>query len=116
MCAESREFIDALTPALEATSATERADTIDIANEELRSMLAELRTLVPDTEDADALNLWISDFETHVGDRQDYADRLREDEQAEFLVSAREGTQISRGIDRFASVNQMESCETPDDV
>jgi hypothetical protein len=51
-----------------------------------------------------------------LDDRQAFADRLRVDEEAELLVTARVGRQITLTLDRFAEINDMPSCATPLDA
>jgi hypothetical protein len=125
ICAATRDLIDELPPSREAETAAERADTIDEATDHLADMQQQLRAVVPtdltatDAEgktEADWINLWIDDWSIFIRDRYDYADELRRDETAEFLVSEKYGTQLSKSLDNFAQVNFMESCKVPGDV
>ena len=76
--------------------------------------------LPADPEEAAAVERWLADYRTYLGDRRAYeaaqrdpaADRYDE----AFSVTDRGGYQIDVLIDDFAHVNYMESCETPDDV
>jgi hypothetical protein len=118
VCATHMEELDALPRAETAKDPIARADTIDSANVILLAMLGDLRPLAP-TKPADAneaVNEWIDDWGTHLRDRQDYADRLREDPEARFIESVKGSKQVSRAIDGYAQVNRMRSCETPGDV
>lgn len=116
LCAATRAEIDALPKAIDARSAVERAEVIDIANEKLRRLQQQLRAVVPDGERARFIRQWIDDWTIYIDDRADYATRLRSDERAEFLVTKKYGAQLSKSIDNFASVNRMPDCATPDDV
>lgn len=117
ICASTRAAIDRLPPATEAPDAVARADVVDEANDLLRAMVARLRQAVPDNpNDANVLGLWLDDWETYIGDRQDWADELRVDSGARFFETARSGEQISAAIDNLAGVNDMPSCATTDDV
>ncbi len=118
VCAATRERIDALPPAFRADTPADRADVVDQANRELRSMVAELRNIVP----ADAgrittgVNEWLDDWGQYIDDRQAYADGLRVDGDTRFTESVKANRQVSRAIDGFAKVNRMESCTAPGDV
>ena len=125
ICAATRQLIDELPSSRDAKTAAERADTIDEATDHLADMQKQLHTVVPtdltatDADgktEADWINLWIDDWSIFIQDRYDYADELRHDETAEFLVSEKYGTQLSKSLDNFAQVNFMESCKVPGDV
>jgi hypothetical protein len=90
---------------------------IDRADEELAAMLVQLRAAAPTTErDGRMVNEWLDDWDVYLGDRADYAARLREDEGARFYVSEKNEDQITEPIDRFAEVNRMGACATPQDL
>ena len=72
-------------------------------------MQRRLRGVVPDTKDAKYIGEWIDDWSTFISDRQPYADHLRTNPQAEFLVTEKDGSQISKSLDNFADVNKMPS-------
>lgn len=118
-CALAVDELEELPAAGEAESAADRAAVLDDANAVLASMVDDLAVIEVDNERDQALvDLWIADWRTYLQDRQDFADRLRADDEAELLITAREGRQITLTIDRFASkvVNDMESCTTPLDA
>lgn len=118
-CAQAAEDLDALPPAAEADSATARAAVLDEANLLLVDMAADLGALEVDNDrDRELVDLWLADWRTFIEDRGDYADELRVDDEAELLVTARGGRQISLTIDRFAAagINNMESCMVPLDA
>lgn len=118
VCSTTMAELDALPRAETAAGPVERADTIDQANLLLRDMLAQLRPLAPNDppEAEEAVHEWLDDWSTHIEDRQDFADRLRDDPDARFTESPKGTKQVSRAIDGYAQVNRMRSCESPGDV
>jgi hypothetical protein len=116
-CAQARSVLDALPLANTAKTASERADTIDVANRELRDMLATISALpTGNAHDTELVGLWLTDWRQYVSDREDFSRELRVDESATFGVTARGGSQITKAIDAFAGRNKMPSCQVPDDV
>ena len=116
-CKQARTVIDALPNANTAKSAVERADVIDLANRELADMLATVSLLPTGTpHDTNLIGLWLKDWRQYLVDRQDFSQQLRADPTAEFGVTARDGSHITKAIDAFAGRNKMPSCEVPDDV
>jgi hypothetical protein len=120
-CAAALEQIDGLPVASDSTSAAERAGVLDQANEIYATMLDDLtgfERLAPAGDQRDRASEWIADWRVHLGDRQAYADALRRDPDARFLVSEKpgEGRQITGWIDEFANANRMPSCVSPVDV
>jgi hypothetical protein len=80
-------------------------------------MQRELREVVPKGGEREKfIYQWVDDWSIYIQDRYDYADALRKDSSAEFLVTQKYDTQLSKSLDNFAQVNKMGSCETPDDV
>ena len=118
ICAAALEEIDELPPAEVTFDPLERAAVIDEANDILAVMLSQLAPLAPTEppEAAEAVEEWLDDWSTYLGDRQEYADALRDDPEARFTESPKGPKQISRAIDSYAQVNRMTSCETPGDV
>ncbi|UDY36234.1 hypothetical protein [Dermatobacter hominis] len=118
ICHQARVRIEALPTADQTPDHVERADVVDQANEALRDMTAQLAPIVPQGEGkvSSGIEQWIEDWDTYIGDRQDYADQLREDPMTRFSESLKANRQISRAIDAFAQVNRMESCMVPGDV
>jgi hypothetical protein len=117
ICLATGVALAQLPPAFEAASAAERAEMIDQADEQLTAMVGELGAIAPDTErDGDMVDEWLDDWTVYLGDRADYATRLRTDEGARFYVSEKNGDQVTEPIDRFAQVNRMEACATPQDL
>lgn len=117
VCAEALADIEALDLDPVADSPEERADTVDVTNERLRQMVAELRTLPrPDGEEGEWVASWLDDWETHIADRQRWADEQRAGIDRPFSESDRAGVQVSKVVDNFAEVNDMPSCATTHDV
>ena len=108
-----------LPNAITAKTASERASVIDEANVLVSNMVDDLQAKAPTAgDDGIRLREWIADWRTYVGDREDYANRLREDPKAPMQVS--ENTKLHDGVDKtieiFADVNDMPECATPGDV
>lgn len=121
-CAESTAVFARLPFANEVASPEERADLLDQGTDELERMVTRLEGLVPPraTDEATAVERWLADYRTFIQDRRAYADAQR-DPSAErydqpFAVTDRGGFQIDVLLDDFARINDMDSCETPDDV
>jgi hypothetical protein len=117
LCATAVDEVAGLPSAGAVTDAVERAEVLDEANAVFTAMVAELDAItVSDDSDADLIGQWLDDWRTVLDDRQAFADRLRVDEEAELLVTARGGRQITLTLDRFAEINDMPSCATPLDA
>jgi hypothetical protein len=122
-CQAAQRRTAALPEAFEAATAAERADVVAAVNTELAVLVDELDALevTPGAEgsaaDRTMADEWVADWRTYL-DRRDYVERLRDDPRARFYVtqSDRDEVQITEAIDRFAAVNQMPSCITPDDL
>jgi hypothetical protein len=115
-CDQALDRIAALQPASQAPTAAARADVLDVANADLADMLADLEAIQPDGEDGVIVGRWLVDWHTYLADREDYADRLREDEEARLLVSPKKGQQVTEFLDAFAKDNDMPACSTPSDA
>lgn len=117
ICAKAVADLKKFPPAYEAKSPADRADVIDETTARLQKMLDDLRAKVPADADAKWINRWLDDWELHIADRADFAKRLREGgRKEEFLETVKYGTQISKSLDNYATINKMESCATPGDV
>ncbi len=117
LCGRALARLDQLPPARESTTPQERAEVVDEADEVLRGMVADLRAQAPTAgSDGRIVTEWLGDWGTYVGDRDDWADVLRTGKDTRFFETAKGGGPISELIDRFAVVNDMPSCATPDDV
>ena len=118
-CKTMQDTLDTLPPAVASTSAAARADVVEKSAAPMAAMIAELRAASAGLtgKDAELVALWIGDWETYSADRQTYAKALRNDERAVFIVSQRNNEgQITRTMDGFARVNELEHCIVPIDV
>lgn len=122
ICHQARVKIEALPTAEQTKDPADRADVVDQANDALRTMTAQLQATVPtgstakETRIYQGVRQWVTDWNTYIGDRQDYADSLRENPDTRFTETLKSNRQISRAIDAFAQVNRMDSCSVPGDV
>ena len=120
-CADALEQVEALPVAAASDTAAERADVLAQADEVFAAMLDDLDDMVelaPAGDQRDRASAWLADWRTYLGDREAYAEALRDDPGARLLVSekAGEGRQITGWIDEFANANRMPSCTTPVDA
>ncbi|MEO6988075.1 MAG: hypothetical protein ABI239_05435 [Aquihabitans sp.] len=118
-CVQLNGDLAALPNAITAETATDRANVLDDANELVSAMVDDLEARAPtEGDDGTSMRGWIADWRTYVADREDYADRLREDPDA--LMQITENTELHDGVDKtieiFADVNDMPECATPGDV
>lgn len=118
ICLAAHQRVTALPSAFASSSAEDRAEVIEAATAEYERMLDELETIVPtdDSRDATITAAWLADYRIFLQDRYRYADALRDDPMARFLVTEKYGSHITAPIDRFARVNTMEPCMSPGDV
>ena len=118
ICHRARVKIEKLPTADQTEDHRERAAVVDQANDALRQMTDELQTAVPQGQGriTTGIQQWVEDWNTYIGDRDDYADQLRDDPNTRFTESLKSNRQISRAIDAFAMVNRMDSCAVPGDV
>jgi hypothetical protein len=83
----------------------------------LTAMVAGLRATPPsDAVDADAVNRWLADYDTYLGDRHRHLDRWAAGEDPPFAETAVDNKPISLGMDDFAEANDMASCDVPGDL
>lgn len=111
--------LKALPQAQAIDSATERADVLDRATAMATSTVDDLEAAAPRTgDDRVRLEGWLGDWRQYLGDRTDFATRLRADPDARFFVSENERLRdpVDKTIEVFADVNDMPSCATPGDV
>lgn len=98
-----------------AATPQERATLVDKADGALRTMVQQLRTLVPPSgDDAAAVNKWLDDWDQWLQDRQTWSAKLANGEDAPFLEKQRNtGEPLSKARDAFATTNNMHACTTP---
>jgi len=116
VCEAAHDDVALLPPALEAESAADRARILDEANERFAMMVDDLEPLAPEGDDGEIVAAWIADWRTYLDDRAAYADALRSDADARFIVTARDSEQVTEYIDAFAADNHMAACATPLDL
>jgi hypothetical protein len=116
VCQEAHVYVATLPPAVEATTAAERAAIIADANARFVTMVDDLVPLTPDGEDGEIVTEWIADWRTYLSDREAYADALAADPEARFYVTPKDNEQVTEYIDAFAADNHMAACATPIDV
>ena len=120
ICAASVAEIEKLPLANLAVTPAERAGNVEISNTILRQMIQDLRPIAPSepSEVAKGVTEWLNDWDTYIGNREDYAENLRSDPEARFLESTKGSSTkgITRAINGFARVNRMKSCTTPADL
>jgi hypothetical protein len=97
--------------------AEERADVLDRATDRLEVMVEEIDADAPGGDDAKSVQGWLADWRTYIGNRRDFAQRLREDPGARLLLDqSLGGDSVDKPIEIFADVNDMPTCATPGDV
>jgi len=116
VCEAAHDEVSVLPPAIEAESASARADIIDEATTRFSTMVSDLERLAPDGEEGDGVAEWIADWRTYLDDRSAYAAALRTDPDAAMFVTARDAQQVTEYIDAFAADNHMPACATPIDL
>jgi len=103
-----------------AHTPAERADLLDRATVMVTEMVDDIEADAPASgDDAVSLRGWFSDWRTYLADRDAYADRLRVDPDAKFLVS--ENGEFEDSVDKTIEVfaedaNDIDACATPGDV
>lgn len=117
ICAATEAAIERLGLPTAVETPLERAQLVEAENGLLRTLVADLGALDrPAGEEGEWVEEWLGDWDTHIQDRQNWADSLREGDDGPFVETARNGEQLSKGIDYFAETNDMPACVTPGDV
>lgn len=118
-CQDLRKDLKTLPNAVEIEDAGERADVLDDANEMVGAFIEDVDASIP-TDDADAktsLEGWLVDWRTYLRNREEYADALRKDPEAQLLLDVSKlGDSVDKAIEIFAQVNGIPDCATPGDV
>ena len=117
-CQELRDDIAELPSATELPDRTERAAVLDQANALVAGFIDDVAAEAPtEGSAATAIDGWLGDWRTYLGDRERYVERLRADEGDRFYVSKSPlGDTVDETIEVFADVNRIEACATPGDV
>jgi len=118
ICTTAMGRLAELPPASASRTNVERADVVVRSNEALSRMLDDLEQTAPRSgNDARMVREWLDDYRTYVGNRVNYADRLRTDPSARFYESEKQpGEQITIPIDTMATANDMHACTAPEDL
>lgn len=121
ICSAALNDIDQLPDALDAVDRADRANQIRAINERYSLMLADLTeeaAASPDrsSRDLGIVNLWLERWRIVVSDREGYADRLEQDPNAIFYLSAEAGRRAERSLSYIADTNGMPSCGAPGDL
>jgi hypothetical protein len=83
----------------------------------LTAMVASLRaTPAADAVTADAVNRWLADYDTYLGDRHRHLEAWAAGEDPPFAETADGDRPLSIGMDDFSNANLMTSCEVPGDL
>lgn len=117
-CQELRDQLDELPNAADMSTQAQRADVLDQANALVGQFIDDVEADAPESGDA-AISMkgWIADWRTYLGDREDYAERLRTQENAQLLISrSKLGDSVDKTIQVFTQVNDIPACDTPGDV
>lgn len=117
-CQGLRDRLDELPNAAKVTSQAERADVLDDANVLVGEFIDDVEASAPTSGNA-AITMkgWIADWRIYLGDREDFAKRLRTEENAQLLLSrSKLGDSADKTIQVFTQVNGIPACETPGDV
>ena len=117
-CEQLRDELATYPNAIDAVDQDERADILDDTNPVVAAFIDDLDAGAPTSGDAaTSMEGWIADWRTYLANREDYADRLRTEENAQLLLDRSPlGDSVDKTIQVFAQVNEIEACETPGDV
>lgn len=118
ICRASNATLTALPRAMAAKTPVERANGLDKANAVVSEMVDQLRAAAAGAQGRDRVLLdhWLTDWDAYVSSRRTYANALRTDASAEFMVPGRPGGQITETMDGFSRINRLMDCLVPLDV
>jgi hypothetical protein len=118
ICVAAAGRLADLPPASASRTNVERADVVVQSNQILARMLDDLEQAAPRSgTDGRMLQAWLDDYRTYLGNRVNYADRLRTDPSARFYETEKQpGEQITIPIDTMATANDMHACTAPEDL
>lgn len=116
-CRTTMDRVDGRSEPTDSDEPDDRADAIDASSDDLEDMLALLADPLPSEEsDREVVEPWLDDWATLIEDRRTYADAVREDPDARFLITEKFNDGIDDVIGTFAEVNEMPSCGPAGDV
>lgn len=122
VCQETTAQLDALPRANKTPDPNGRADVVVESDVLLGTMLDRLAPIPigGDAQDRQRdqriYDEWIADWRTYLGNRDDYARRLRTDRNARIYLDRKGAKQITDPIGGFATANRMPSCKPPGDI
>jgi hypothetical protein len=117
-CQALRDDLARLPNAAGLKTQADRADVLDDANVLVGRFIDDVEADAPTTGDAAvSMKGWLTDWKTYLGDREDYAERLRTEDNAQLLLSrSKLGDSVDKTIQIFTQVNDIPACDTPGDV
>lgn len=117
-CQALRDDLAELPNAADLKTQAQRADVLDDANVLVSEFIDQLAADAPtDGNAAVSMKGWIADWRIYLQDREDYAERLRTDQNAQLYVSrSKLGDSVDKTIQIFSQVNEIPACDTPGDV
>ena len=117
-CQGLRDDLEKLPNAADLSTPAARADVLDRANVLVGKFIDELEGGAPTSGDASvSIRGWIGDWRKYLANREDYAERLRTEPNAQLLLDRSElGDSVDKTIQIFSQVNEIPSCDTPGDV
>jgi hypothetical protein len=115
ICSATIESLRTLPLVTQDSPPDELADVVAQADDELRSMAADLRALPrPGGRDGELLGRFLDDWDVHLADRDAWVERLRSGDDGPFTETViRNGDGASGYLSEFATVNRMPSCGAP---
>jgi hypothetical protein len=117
-CQQLRDELDDLPSAIDLDDVGQRVAVLDDANLVVGRFIDDVAATPPSDEaDANAIEGWLGDWRTYLANREDYAERLLDDESARLLLDESPlGDPVDKTIEVFADVNAIPACATPGDV
>ena len=120
-CAASATALDGVAVPDASLTPEERGLAIQATTDELLGRFALLEALPPttstDPDDAVAIDAWMADWRVHLDERTAYAQALLGGADVVFNGTATdEGESITERMDAFAHRNEIEGCDTPQDL
>ena len=95
----------------------ERATLVRQATSILQAMVSSIASAEPTDDKGQAIvPLWLADYQTYLGDRDDYAILLEQGTNAPFAETQVDGLPLSEKITTFANDNRMPACSPPRDL
>ena len=117
VCAAAMAEVETFGSGAEVEDAEERADLVDRQDEVFTAMVADLRRLPrPTGRDGEIVTEWLTDWETHIADREAWAADLHAGDDHAFVETPKGNDRVSEAVDSFATTNEMPSCATLNDV